>query len=72
VLQDYITHGTRDEDDGGPQGRAALCFDREVETAIYNTLPHNLDRLLARHPLRCPAAFIGGLASVEMRRWAWP
>jgi len=45
-----------------------LCFDRDVETAIYNTLPHNLDGLLARHPLRCPAAFIGGLASQEMQQ----
>ncbi|RUP26855.1 MAG: alpha/beta hydrolase [Curvibacter sp.] len=67
VLQDYISHGTRDED--GPQGpRRVLCFDRDVETAIYNTLPHNLDSLLARHPLRCPAAFIGGLASQEMQQ----
>ena len=24
-----------------------LGFDRDVETAIYNTLPHNLDRLLS-------------------------
>ena len=37
-----------------------LSFDREVETAIYNTLPHNLDRLLRRHPLQCPVGFIGG------------
>lgn len=67
VLEDYITHGTRDED--GPQGlRRVLCFDRDVETAIYNTLPHNLDGLLTRHPLRCPAAFIGGLASQEMQQ----
>ena len=67
VLQDYINHGTRDED--GPQGpRRVLCFDRDVETAIYNTLPHNLDGLLTRHPLRCPAAFIGGLASQEMQQ----
>ncbi|HEY8358220.1 MAG TPA: alpha/beta hydrolase, partial [Ramlibacter sp.] len=63
VLADYITHGTHDED-----GERVLSFDREVETAIYNTLPDNLDRLLQRHPLRCPAAFIGGLESVEMKR----
>jgi pimeloyl-ACP methyl ester carboxylesterase len=63
VLRDYVTHGLHDED-----GRRVLGFDRAVETAIYNTLPHNLDRLLRRHPLRCPAAFIGGLASVEMRQ----
>jgi pimeloyl-ACP methyl ester carboxylesterase len=63
VLQDYITHGTRDEG-----GERILSFDREIETAIYNTLPDNLDRLLQRHPLRCPVAFIGGLQSEEMRQ----
>jgi surfactin synthase thioesterase subunit len=42
-----------------------LAFSREVETAIYNTLPHHIERLLARHPLHCPAAFIGGLHSRE-------
>jgi surfactin synthase thioesterase subunit len=45
-----------------------LSFDRDVETAIYNTLPHNLEALLKKHPLRCPAAFIGGRASLEMRQ----
>jgi pimeloyl-ACP methyl ester carboxylesterase len=65
VLRDYIAHGTQDETT--PQGtRRVLAFDREVETAIYNTLPHNLDRLLRRHPLPCPAAFIGGTDSMEM------
>jgi len=39
-----------------------------VETAIYNTLPHNLASLLRKHPLACPAAFIGGLSSVEMQQ----
>ena len=41
-------------------------FDRDIETTIYNTLPDNLHTLLARHPLRCPAAFIGGLQSQEI------
>ncbi len=63
VLQDYIRHGTHDED-----GKRVLTFDRDVETAIYNTLPDNLDRLMRRHPLKCPAAFIGGRQSEEMRR----
>jgi pimeloyl-ACP methyl ester carboxylesterase len=67
VLRDYIEHGTHDE--ATPQGRRrALGFDRDVETAIYNTLPHNLDRLLRQHPLRCPVAFIGGTASAEMKQ----
>lgn len=67
VLADYIDHGTVDADT--PQGlRRVLAFDRDVETAIYNTLPHNLDRLLRRHPLQCPVGFIGGTASQEMRQ----
>jgi pimeloyl-ACP methyl ester carboxylesterase len=63
VLADYITHGTHDED-----GERVLTFDRDIETAIYNTLPDNLDRLLKNHPLKCPAAFIGGLQSEEMKQ----
>lgn len=66
-LRDYIDHGTHDADT--PQGpQRVLNFDREVETAIYNTLPHNLDRLLRRHPLRCPVAFLGGTRSLEMQQ----
>lgn len=67
VLRDYIAHGTHDEVTS--QGRRrVLGFDRDVETAIYNTLPHNLDRLLRRHPLQCPVAFIGGTESLEMKQ----
>ncbi len=63
VLSDYITHGTHDED-----GERALSFDRDIETAIYNTLPDNLGKLLQRHPLKCPLALIGGLQSEEMQQ----
>lgn len=68
VLRDYIHHGTRDEPGAKGQAHRVLAFDREVETAIYNTLPHNLDRLLRRHPLQCPVAFIGGTRSLEMQQ----
>lgn len=68
VLQDYITHGTLDHTDAHGKPHRTLDFDREVETAIYNTLPHNLDRLLRRHPLRCPVGFIGGTRSLEMKQ----
>jgi pimeloyl-ACP methyl ester carboxylesterase len=61
VLSDYIAHGTHDEG-----GERVLAFDRDVETAIYNTLPDNLERVLRQEPLRCPAAFIGGLQSQEI------
>ena len=63
VLRDYIAHGTHDDN-----GQRVLSFDREVETAIYNSLPHKLDSLLKRKPLKCPAAFIGGTHSSEMRQ----
>ena len=63
VLDDYVNHCTHDAD-----GQRILSFDREVETAIYNTLPDNLDQLLRRHPLKCPVAFIGGRASLEMKQ----
>ncbi|MEP6719958.1 MAG: alpha/beta hydrolase [Variovorax sp.] len=62
VLHDYIDHGTLDADDV-----RTLSFDRDVETAIYDTLPHNLSGLLRRHPLKCAAAFIGGRQSREMK-----
>ena len=64
ILQDYIDHGMRDM----PDGRITLHFTREEETAIYNTLPHNLPSLLRHHPLRCPVAFIGGMQSKEMQQ----
>jgi pimeloyl-ACP methyl ester carboxylesterase len=63
VLRDYVTHGTEDK-----EGRRVLAFDRAVETAIYNALPHNLERQLKRHPLHCPVHFIGGTDSEELRR----
>jgi pimeloyl-ACP methyl ester carboxylesterase len=67
VLHDYIAHGTHDAPHGQHTQRV-LSFDRDVETAIYNTLPHNLDRLLRRHPLQCPMAFMGGTDSQEMKQ----
>ena len=63
VLLDYVTHGTEEVD-----GQRVLAFDREVETRFYNTLPDNLDAYLARHPVKCPVAFIGGRDSQEMRQ----
>jgi pimeloyl-ACP methyl ester carboxylesterase len=63
VLHDYVNHCTHDED-----GERVLSFDRDVETAIYNTLPDNLDSMLRRHPLKCPVAFIGARQSEEMQQ----
>jgi pimeloyl-ACP methyl ester carboxylesterase len=67
VLRDYVEQGTQALSTD-PEGPRALSFDRDIETAIYNTLPDNLEALLRRHPLQCPAAFIGGRSSLEMRQ----
>ncbi|PKO63240.1 MAG: alpha/beta hydrolase [Betaproteobacteria bacterium HGW-Betaproteobacteria-18] len=67
VLEDYIAHGTHDETVNG-QTQRALSFDRDIETAIYNTLPSNLEALIRQHPLKCPVAFIGGTRSEEIHQ----
>jgi pimeloyl-ACP methyl ester carboxylesterase len=63
VLRDYIACGVEPQSAGH-----GLAFRREVETQIYNTLPHHVWPLLRRHPLRCPMAFIGGTNSAETRQ----
>lgn len=63
VLRDYIENGTE------PHGKhRQLSFERDVETAIYNTLPHHLTRMLRAHPLQCGVAFVRGSDSTEMRQ----
>ena len=68
TLADYITHGTEEQALPGGDTQLVLRFDRDVETAIYNSLPHNLGRLLRQHPLQCPVAFVGGTRSAEMKQ----
>lgn len=63
VLHDYVAAGF-EERDGGTR----LAFRREIETRIYDTLPHHLPSVLRRHPLKCPLAFIAGTQSAEMRQ----
>ena len=63
MLRDYVWRCTH-----VAAGQRVLSFDRGVETAIYNTVPDNLDRLLARHPLKCKVAFLGGTRSREMKQ----
>jgi pimeloyl-ACP methyl ester carboxylesterase len=63
VLADYIACGTRHRD-----GKTVLAFDRDMEARIYNTLPHHLGRMLLRHPLHCPVAFVAGQRSPEIRQ----
>ena len=81
MLAAYVEAGFDEKlsDDG-----LVLGFRRDIETRIYNTLPHHLPALLRKHPLQCPAGFIAGTRSTEMRqggfaashrlageRWRW-
>ncbi len=80
VLADYVQAGFEPTEDG----QTRLRFQRDVESAIYRTLPHHLPRLLRLRPPQCPVAFVGGTQSVELRqagaaasmklageRWRW-
>jgi pimeloyl-ACP methyl ester carboxylesterase len=61
VLDDYLEHGLVPHPEG-----VQLRFSREVETDIYNTLPHHLGAIMdVRYPV--PIGFVGGTASEEMR-----
>lgn len=81
VMDDYLRHGLADT--GAPQG-VGLVFDRAIETAIYDTLPHHLGALLRRQPLQCPVSYVAGRHSRESHqlglglvrrlagpRWRW-
>ncbi len=61
MLADYARDATVERD-----GRRVLRFAREVEAAIYATLPHHLGRLCRR--VRLPVAFVGGTRSRELRQ----
>ncbi|NML14665.1 alpha/beta fold hydrolase [Azohydromonas caseinilytica] len=63
VLADYVQAGFVER-----EGRVRLAFEPEVETRIYDTLPHDLARTLRRHPLQCPMGFVAGTRSQEMRQ----
>jgi len=67
VLHDYIESGIEPAQLPHPKG-CILAFRREVETEIYNTIPHDIPGFLRRHPLQCPVAFIGGTQSTEVRQ----
>lgn len=62
VLADYMESGLRPHPDG-----VELRFSRDVETGIYNTLPHHMGGLLG-DPFPVPIGFIGGNRSVELRQ----
>jgi pimeloyl-ACP methyl ester carboxylesterase len=62
ALDDYLEHGLKPHADG-----VQLRFSREVEAAIYSTLPHDMDRIL-RRPFPVPVGFIAGDDSQELRQ----
>jgi pimeloyl-ACP methyl ester carboxylesterase len=71
VLHDYIDCGTEPDPEARLAGEPAavrLAFRRDIETRLYNTLPHNMDRSLHRHPPRAPVAYIAGTRSAEGRQ----
>ena len=65
VLRDYVAHGTHAIGEGGQR---TLSFDRDIETAIYNHLPHVMPQMLGSGPLPFPVGFIGGEQSKEVRK----
>lgn len=62
ALDDYLDHGLTPHPDG-----VQLRFDRDVEAAIYSTLPHDMERVL-RAPFPVPVGFIAGTDSEELRQ----
>jgi pimeloyl-ACP methyl ester carboxylesterase len=62
VLADYLEHGLMPHPDG-----VQLRFSREIETAIYRSLPHHLGALV-RPPFPVPIGFIAGTDSHELRQ----
>ena len=62
ALDDYLEHGLTPHAEG-----VQLRFDRDVEAAIYGTLPHDMDRVL-RAPFPVPVGFIAGTDSTELRQ----
>ncbi|HEY4073511.1 MAG TPA: alpha/beta hydrolase [Herbaspirillum sp.] len=80
VLKDYVEHGLienrekeeakqaeeREERDKGEETGVSLRFSREIETAIYRTIPHDLGHLTQQNfPVK--VGFVGGTDSVECR-----
>lgn len=62
ALDDYLDHGL----EPGPDG-VRLRFDRDIEAAIYSTLPHDMDRIL-KAPFPVPVGFVAGTDSAELRQ----
>lgn len=62
VLRDYVETGLVPHPEG-----VTLRFTREIETAVYRTLPHHMGKV-ARPSFPVPVGFVGGADSVELRQ----
>jgi len=62
VLQDYLENGL----EAHPEG-VQLRFRREIETAIYRSLPHHIGQLV-KGEFPVPVAYVAGDNSVENRQ----
>ncbi len=62
ALDDYLDHGLAPHPEG-----VQLRFDREVEAAIYSSLPHDMGEVL-RKPYPLPIGFVAGTRSGELRQ----
>ena len=62
VLDDYLEHGLVPHPDG-----VQLRFTREVETRIYDGLPHHMGEVI-QGEFPVPVGFIGGTRSAELRQ----
>ncbi len=63
ALEDYLDAGFEPCAEG-----LCLRFDRDVETAIYNGLPHHLDAYFRAHRPEVPLALVAALDSREIRQ----
>lgn len=62
VLNDYMESGLQPDATG-----VTLRFTREIETAVYRSLPDNIGRMV-RRGVQVPVGFVGGLESTECRQ----
>lgn len=62
VLADYLAVGLAPHPDG-----VQLRFSRDVETEIYNSLPHHMGEMV-RHPFPVPIGLVAGTDSAELRQ----
>lgn len=69
VLADYLACGIEPMPSSSQAPAAhTLAFTREVETMIYNTLPHAIMARVRRAPPSFPVAFVAGQQSHELRQ----